>query len=768
MFPSELTALPQWVTWRYEDRGGKKPTKVPYNPITGGKASVNNPAEWTTYENVCNAMQSGWWAGIGFVLQLSNNLTFIDLDDPKPECTQLERDTILQQHARIANAFPTWQEVSPSGKGLHLLVRGTVPESRVKHSVELHSTNRYMCMTGWAWRDVPIAEPPVDEHGQSFLMGLWEQLSQGKRSAVVQVTDQPQSLTDEQVLQYGINGSNGQYFKDLLQGNWQKYHESQSQADFAFVDLVQFYSRNAQQIERIFMASALGERLRTGAKHKHWKYIPNMIARSFDKTAPAVDLTAVRHNALQQYVAMQQAKPTQVSEAKADQWEWRRPPGMVGEIAEFIYRAAPLPVTEVALAGALALIAGICGRSHNVSRTGLNLYILALAPTGTGKEAAATGIGILMDAVEETMPSAHVFRGPAEIASGKALCKHLAETSASCFSIMGEFGYRLHEMCSSKASTHNQSVRRVLLDMFHKSGEASTYRPSIYADTEKNIKVLKSPAFTILGESTLQEYYNKLDDSMVGDGLITRFISVEYNGIRPEMNWGHVDVKPPAHLVQFLKDLCSFSMALNHSHRAMHIPFTQEADVLSRQIESHARDQVNNGGENDTIRQLWNRVHLKSLKIAGILAIGENPGNPIITLDNLLWARDLIYRDVTNVLGRFDAGKVGDETGELNQLSELEKVVKWYLTPMDAVKAKAGVLQDMHALNVITHTTISRRLGAMSAFRNDRGGATRAIVRAVDALVNEGAIIEIGASKMHETFGKTMKAYYIVEPDKFK
>lgn len=762
MFPPELIHLPQWVTWRYEDRGGQKPTKVPYNPITGSKASVNNPNDWTTYTNVCNAMASGWWSGIGFVLQLSNNLTFIDLDDPKTT-DPAERERILVQHARIAQAFPTWQEVSPSGKGLHLLVRGTVPESRVKHDVEMHSTSRYMTMTGIPWRDVPIAEPPVDEHGVTFLQGLWDQLNQGKRSVIAQPQDQPQTLSDEQVIQYGIGSAKGAYFNDLLQGNWERHHPTQSQADFAFIDLVQYYSRNAAQIERIFLNSGLGTRLVTGAKHKHWKYIPNMIARSFDKMPPQIDLAAVKHNALQEYVAGQQSKVTQVKEDKVEQWQWRRPPGIVGEIAQFIYDAAPLPVTEVALAGALALIAGICGRSHNVSRTGLNLYILALAPTGTGKEAAANGIGILMDAVETTMPAASVFRGPAEISSGKALCKHLAETSASCFSIMGEFGYRLHEMCSSKATSHNQTTRRVLLDVFHKSGETATYRSSIMADADKNVNVLRSPAFTILGESTLQEYYNKLDDSMIGDGLITRFISVEYSGERPAMNWNHINAQPPQHLVQFLRDLCSYSLALNHANRAMHVQLTPDADTLSKTIEGHARNQVNKGGENEVMRQLWNRVHLKCLKIAAILAIGENPSHPIISYDNLLWARDLIYRDVTIVLDRFDTGKVGSETGELNQLSELEKVIKWYLTPFDSVKSKALVMPEMHQLRVISWSVISRRLGALAAFRNDKAGATRAIQRAVDALVNEGLILEIGSQKMHETFGKVMKAFYIIE-----
>ncbi len=46
------------------------------------------------------------------------------------------------------------------------------------------------------------------------------------------------------------------------------------------------------------------------------------------------------------------------------------PPGLVGEVAQFIYKAAPRPVPEIALVGAIGLIAGIVGRCFNISRTG--------------------------------------------------------------------------------------------------------------------------------------------------------------------------------------------------------------------------------------------------------------------------------------------------------------------------------------------------------------------------------------------------------------
>ena len=49
--PAELTALPQWVCWHYEQRDGQ-PTKPPINPRSNGKllyARSNDPTTWADF-----------------------------------------------------------------------------------------------------------------------------------------------------------------------------------------------------------------------------------------------------------------------------------------------------------------------------------------------------------------------------------------------------------------------------------------------------------------------------------------------------------------------------------------------------------------------------------------------------------------------------------------------------------------------------------------------------------------------------------------------
>ena len=65
--PAELTALPNWVLWKYEppEKPGGKWRKVPYQP-NGYKASTTNRHTWSTFETCCAVYEQGGYDGIGF------------------------------------------------------------------------------------------------------------------------------------------------------------------------------------------------------------------------------------------------------------------------------------------------------------------------------------------------------------------------------------------------------------------------------------------------------------------------------------------------------------------------------------------------------------------------------------------------------------------------------------------------------------------------------------------------------------------------------
>jgi putative DNA primase/helicase len=127
--PPDLQALP-WVLWRAAARGTGKPTKVPYcvaNP--NRKASTTDPATWATFEDavdvysvVVDIRDPVPIAGLGPVLTLTAGISCLDLDRVIDVAGQL--DTRAQT---IVERCDSWTEISPSGTGLHIFVRGAVP-----------------------------------------------------------------------------------------------------------------------------------------------------------------------------------------------------------------------------------------------------------------------------------------------------------------------------------------------------------------------------------------------------------------------------------------------------------------------------------------------------------------------------------------------------------------------------------------------------------------------------------------------------------------
>lgn len=765
--PHEMRIYPQWVVWRYEDTDSKKPTKVPYSAKTGHLASVTDPNTWAGFDECVNAMSSGWYAGIGFVLTENDPYSFIDLDDTKGDQTALDRQI------KIFNEFNSYAERSPSGSGLHIIVKGAIPSGRRRSFIEVYSSLRYMTMTGDVYRNAPINDC------NELLNVLWGQMGQGSVAVAHYAGLAEAKETDEQVYNRAVAAANGDKFAELYAGKWEGMYASQSEADFALVDIIAFYTQNRAQISRMFRASGLGQR----DKAKRDDYVSYMLNKCFDRMLPPVDVDGLR-NKLDEAIAKKEAADraaalSQNSEAtphpKAPAPNlsevskvYSVPPGLVGEIAQYIYAQAPRPVPEIALAGALGLVAGIVGRAYNISGTGLNQYVLLLAPTGTGKEAIASGIDKLMAQVIRTVPAASDFIGPGEIASSQAIIKYMSRGPTSFVSLVGEFGIYLQQMASVNAPPHLTGLRRFLLDAYNKSGEGKVLRPSIYSDKDKNTAAVLAPSFTLLGESTPEKFYEGLHEGLISEGLLPRFTMIEYHGERPALNPGHLSAQPSFELIDRLSTLCAHALMLNSQHKAIHVQTDATARELFQQFDAHCDANINTS-DREVRRHLWNRAHVKALKLAGIIAVGCNPYDPTITADVASWAINLVVADVRNLLARFDAGEIGIDNDETKQLAKVIATVKdFVVSPWPDVAKYAGEgMSNLHSNRIVPYSYVQRRLAAVAVFRKDRIGASGAIKRALKTLCERGDLQEVSRATLAKDYGTSAVAYMVAHPGVF-
>jgi hypothetical protein len=424
-----------------------------------------------------------------------------------------------------------------------------------------------------------ISNPIADR--TDLLKQLWDQMGSGGPATLLFKGDDQETYDDKTIIEQASNAVNGDKFQQLLLGRWQDIYPSQSEADIAFINIVSFYTQNRKQIERIFLASPLGQR----DKAKRKDYVLWMINKSFDRMLPPIDLEGFRIALDTKIAASAPPDPDQQSLALIE--PDKRvvvPPGLMGEIAQFIYAAAPRPVPEIALAAAIGLMAGICGRAYNVSNTGLNQYILLLAKTGMGKEGMAAGIDKLIHAVKQQVPAIDEFIGPSHIASGQALVKYVHKKSQCFVSILGEFGHRLQNMSDTRTNPHERMLKQILLELYQKSGHTDTYRASIHADFDKNTELTSSPAFSILGESNPYTFYQALNEDMITEGLLPRFLLIEYVGIRPELNEHHAHTYPNNELTSKFATLAANCKTLMHNKKVMTVQLSEEAYRYSSRL----------------------------------------------------------------------------------------------------------------------------------------------------------------------------------------
>lgn len=774
LIPFELRKYPQWIVWKYEDVNNKK-TKVPYN-LKGFKASVTNPQTWHTFEDVANATG---FDGIGFVLTENDPFAFIDLDHTS------NQEEFAKQQTIYSNFIDTYAELSPSGKGLHILLKGRLPQGRRRGSVEIYSSQRFMTVTGNVYNNKEI------NNCQNRLETLYNSL--GKTDKVVQLGDEKQHYSDEDLFEIAYNAENGQKFYDLYNGHWQDYYSSQSEADHALINILSYFSRNQEQIARMFRASALGKR----QKAMRDDYVSKMVMRSFDNYIPPVDIGALAENVKNALVENEQLKkgnlnlqlltpaemfPTQIapvdvplpdlsktnmsySEYALDIDFENLPKGLIKELARFIYAQSPRPVKAISTITALALMAGICGRSYNISGTGLNNYFVLLAPTGIGKEGISKGINKLINTIIPQQPLAKTFVGLGELVSGISLLRYLSEETQCCLTVQGEFGMTMQRMTGRNATPNMLQLRKIILDLYGKSGNGEIMRSTVYADKQKNISEIKAPSFTMLAESTPSTFFDALSDGLVDEGLISRFNIVECTAKRPPLNKHHNKIEVPTDLKDYFLNLASNCLTLNATDQVIDIEMTHDAEEIFNDFDKFCDDEINNSPE-ESYRQLWNRGHLKSLKIASLFAIGVNIYKPIITKEHALFAIRFVRDSIQQMYNRYSNLEIGvDSVSFEKRTLDLTYVVGYIL--INSKTTNFGN-EEMKKDYVIPYKLLQAKCASRKSFKSlEKGGVAQNLKIAIQELVDSGLLVEVKAHVLKEKYNYSGKAWTIANPKHF-
>ena len=138
------------------------------------------------------------------------------------------------------------------------------------------------------------------------------------------------------------------------------------------------------------------------------------------------------------------------------------------------------------------------------------------------------------------------------------------------------------------------------------------------------------------------------------------------------------------------------------------------------------------------VKQAYNRSHLKALKIASILAVADNYGQPSISCEHAAWARAVVQADIASFTKRNESGDVG--TGDHTREQKLLAILRDYLNngPPASYKVPKGMQQN----GIVPRKYLQIRTQRMPQFTSHKLGASTALDHTLRSLVASGYLME--------------------------
>ncbi len=251
---SPLKKVDNWINWK--EKGDKK---IPVSPsVTNHLYPVNalDKDNQVSFTEAYDCAEFRSYIGLGFVFNEDDKFVGIDFDD----CVQSRE--VDEEVMRFVKMLDSYTEISPSSKGLHIIVRSDNIEDldTVKNSdkgEEIYPKKRFFTITGDVINKVDSI-PYRDEELFQVIdkYSIKKEKSPSKRESK---RSRPKfdKLEDEELLEKAFNSKIGDKFKRLWNGDTSDY-PSHSEADLALLSYLAYWTDgDRNQMERLFEQSGL-------------------------------------------------------------------------------------------------------------------------------------------------------------------------------------------------------------------------------------------------------------------------------------------------------------------------------------------------------------------------------------------------------------------------------------------------------------------------------------------------------------------------------
>lgn len=300
------------------------------------------------------------------------------------------------------------------------------------------------------------------------------------------------------------------------------------------------------------------------------------------------------------------------------------PPGVLGDLLRYSLDTAPRPQPLFALAAALSLAGLALGRTL-ATDTGLrtNLYLVAVAPTGSGKEHGRAVIKHLVHAA-----GLDALLGGEELASGQGLLTRVSLTPNVLFQL-DEFGLLMQAVQQPNAGTHQAAILTNLIKLF--SATSSVYHGTEYADqVYRSRRDIPYPCVHLHATTTPETFWSALTGTHIVSGYLNRLLVVESRLARPARQHTQLGT-PPSGILDWLK-------AARNAHQGL-VGLSPETPTVASSTRAaaarlaafdRAADDRAEAAKLKTLDALWARAFEHAAKVSLVCAGALDPAAPVI------------------------------------------------------------------------------------------------------------------------------------------
>lgn len=332
-----------------------------------------------------------------------------------------------------------------------------------------------------------------------------------------------------------------------------------------------------------------------------------------------------------------------------------RVPGLVGQITDWIEATSRKPQRVLAMAAAIGIVGTVAGRKFaGPTDSATHLYILGIAKTGAGKNAPKKAGAALL-----TAAGLRSLLGPGGFMSSSGLIQHVSRHPAS-LCILDEFGVFLSKLNAKGNSTHERAISGDLRQLWSLSFEE--FQPPKWANSAQRQEMapIISPALSIIGLSTPDEFYASLQGADIVSGFANRFLilATAKNPDDVEPTASVFDV--PAQLIEGLQDIAGVGGALAtstmHSLQAdapmVRVDWEGGIGSAAHNVFKRMKTEIQSREGHEALMQ---RTAEMAVRLATIRAIGISGENAEVSADDMQWGADLALWSAERLIADVDA-----------------------------------------------------------------------------------------------------------------